>query len=194
MQYLRELRDSDHEQLLAWRNSPEVSRYMFTDRATTTEEHDRWFAGLRLDSARRYWVIHHGQRDLGVANLADLDFGGRRGSFGIYLADPAVRGRGLGTLAEWELIEHVFGTLCLETLCCEVLTFNTRMIALQERFGFVEQRALRRAIRKGDEMHEVATFHLRAVDWRQTRPRVFEQVLALEAKLAGHVERPDENP
>lgn len=194
MQYLRDLHESDREQLLAWRNSPEVSRFMFTDRIITAEEHDRWFAGLRGDPSRRYWVIHQGGRDLGVANLADLDFDARRGSFGIYLANPALRGHGLGTLAEWELIEHVFGTLCLETLCCEVLAFNTRMLALQERFGFMKQPALARQVQKGEVTYEVVTLHLQADAWQLARPRVFAQVLALEAKLASIAQRPGENP
>ena len=42
---LRPLNSGDKDRMLAWRNSPEVSAYMYTDHLIAPEEHERWFAG-----------------------------------------------------------------------------------------------------------------------------------------------------
>ena len=54
---LRALRPDDKDRLLAWRNSPEVAAYMYTDHQISPEEHARWFAGIEGDPRRAYWVI-----------------------------------------------------------------------------------------------------------------------------------------
>ena len=54
---LRPVEDSDSGRLHAWRNSPEVAAYMYTDHAISAEEHARWFTGLKGDARRAYWII-----------------------------------------------------------------------------------------------------------------------------------------
>ena len=43
---LRRLEDEDRTRILAWRNSPDVRAYMYTDHVIAPEEHAAWFAGL----------------------------------------------------------------------------------------------------------------------------------------------------
>ncbi|HEX5264866.1 MAG TPA: GNAT family N-acetyltransferase, partial [Phenylobacterium sp.] len=69
---LRPLGPGDRDLLLAWRNLPEVARWMYSDHAITPEEHARWFAGALADTRRRYWVIEADGRPVGLANLYDL--------------------------------------------------------------------------------------------------------------------------
>ena len=70
---LRDLTEDDREQMHLWRNSPEVSAYMYTDHPISRAEHDRWFDGLAGDPRRLYWVIEVYGVPAGVANLADID-------------------------------------------------------------------------------------------------------------------------
>ena len=46
---LRPLQADDKDQILAWRNSPDVRAYMYTDHVISPDEHARWFAGIPDD-------------------------------------------------------------------------------------------------------------------------------------------------
>ena len=54
---LRPIRPDDKARLLAWRNSPDVAAYMYTDHQISADEHERWFAGIEGDARRLYWII-----------------------------------------------------------------------------------------------------------------------------------------
>src|SRR5260370_32228823 len=70
---LRRLEDEDRERILAWRNSPDVRAYMYTDHVIAPQEHAAWFAGIEGDERRRYWIISSDDAPVGLANLYDID-------------------------------------------------------------------------------------------------------------------------
>jgi RimJ/RimL family protein N-acetyltransferase len=77
---LRPLEPIDSDRLLAWRNSPEVSAYMYTDHPISPEEHARWFAGIAGDPRREYRIIEVDGVPAGLANFYDIDRVQRRAS------------------------------------------------------------------------------------------------------------------
>ena len=123
---LRPLRADDSDRLFAWRNTPEVAAWMFTDHRITPEEHARWFAGVGGDARRAYWIIEVDGASAGLANLYDIDAAGGSCATASYLADPALRGRGVGGEVERRLIEHAFGQLGLTRIWCEVRVSSAR--------------------------------------------------------------------
>ena len=54
---LRPLEAEDRDRILAWRNSPDVRAYMYTDHVIAPDEHAAWFANIDGDESRRYWII-----------------------------------------------------------------------------------------------------------------------------------------
>jgi len=169
---LRPLRPDDRDRLLAWRNSPEVAAYMYTDHRITPEEHARWFAGIEGDERRAYFVIEMDGEPVGLANFYDIDRKNRRCAWAYYLAEPSVRGRGIGGFVEYRMIEKAFGDLRLEKLWCEVLVSNAAVIRLHQKFGFKEEARLRRHVLKGGEMQDVVGLGLLAEEWAEARPRM----------------------
>lgn len=166
---LRPLETRDSERLLAWRNQPEIARWMYSDHVITPQEHDRWFAAALADARRRYWVIEADGHPVGLANLYDLAPEHSRTSWAYYLADPSTRGQGIGAFVEYWVIEHVFGALGLEKLWCEVLIGNEGVWRLHEGFGFQREALLRRHVRKGGELSDVVGLGLLKSDWAATR-------------------------
>src|SRR5262249_45133126 len=135
--------------LYAWRNSPEVSAFMYTDHEISPEEHARWFAGIAGDAKRDYRIIVVDGVPSGPANFYDIDRVQGRASWAYYLADPSVRGKGVGGYVEFRMIERAFGEmgqggLGLRKLWCEVLVTNEPVLKLHQKFGF-RQEALFRA-------------------------------------------------
>jgi UDP-4-amino-4,6-dideoxy-N-acetyl-beta-L-altrosamine N-acetyltransferase len=173
---LRDLTEDDRERMFVWRNSPEVSAYMYTDHAIGRAEHDRWFDSLAGDPRRLYWLIEVDGQPSGVANLADIDHHHSRCSLGHYLAEPSARGKGVGSYVEYWLIEQVFGTLGLNKFWSEVLLSNEPAWRLHMDFGFQREALFRDHVIKNGHYQDVVGLGLLAKDWPALRP-------ALKARL-----------
>lgn len=169
---LREMKPEDREMVRRWRNSPEVSRYMYTDHPITPEEHARWFESTLRDPAKRYWIIRHEDGDAGVACLYDVDPLKLCCRWAFYLADPRLRGRGLGALVEFAVLEHVFSRLRLEELRCEVLASNRAVLALHEKFGFRREGRLPAHVIKDGQPVDVVCLAITRDEWEARRPKI----------------------
>jgi UDP-4-amino-4,6-dideoxy-N-acetyl-beta-L-altrosamine N-acetyltransferase len=166
---LRGLAAGDRDRLLAWRNQPEVARWMYSDHQITTEEHARWFEGALADPRRRYWVIEADGTPVGLANLYDIAPEHRRCSWAYYLADPSTRGQGIGAYVEFWVLDHVFGELAMNKLWCEVLIGNEPVWRLHEGFGFTREALLRQHVIKDAAPVDVVGLGMTAQDWAAQR-------------------------
>jgi UDP-4-amino-4,6-dideoxy-N-acetyl-beta-L-altrosamine N-acetyltransferase len=175
---LRPLEAADRDRLLAWRNLPEIARWMYSDHRIGAEEHARWFEAALADTRRRYWIIEADGRPVGLANLYDLAPEHARSSWAYYLADPSTRGQGIGAFVEYWVIEHVFGELGLNKLWCEVLIGNEAVWRLHEGFGFQREALFRRHVRKDGASTDVVGLGLLASDWAATRTASRERLVA----------------
>ncbi|MBW8816493.1 MAG: UDP-4-amino-4,6-dideoxy-N-acetyl-beta-L-altrosamine N-acetyltransferase [Caulobacterales bacterium] len=166
---LRDVTAEDSARLLAWRNMPEVSAWMYSDHLISPDEHARWFESALANPARRYWIIEMDGLPVGLANLADIDLVHRKCAWAYYLADPAVRGRGVGSFVEFWMIEHVFADLRLNKLWCEVLIGNEPVWKLHESYGFLREALFRAHVWKDGEPMDVVGLGLLAADWAARR-------------------------
>ena len=157
---LRDLTDADKDRILAWRNSPDVRAYMYTDHVIAPHEHDRWWASIAGDQRRRYWIIEANGAPVGLANLAD----------------PSVRGMGLGSYVEFWMLQHVFQTERLHKLWCEVLVSNEPVWRLHETFGFRQEARFRDFVFKDGAWQDVLGLGILEDEWRERRPAMAERV------------------
>lgn len=167
---LRPLEPADSGRLHAWRNSPEVAAFMYSDHPITAEEHARWFAGIAGDARRDYRVIVVDGVPAGLANFADIDRTQGRAAWAYYLADPSVRGKGVGGYVEYLMIERAFGELHLRKLWCEVLVGNEAVWKLHQKFGFRQEALLRAHVVKDGRPTDVMGLGLLAEEWPAVRP------------------------
>jgi len=173
---MRPLEAADRDRLLAWRNLPEIARWMYSDHVISPEEHARWFAGALADPRRRYWVVEADGKPVGLANLYDLAPEHGRTAWAYYLADPSTRGQGIGAFVEYWVIEQVFGALGLNKLWCEVLVDNEAVWRLHEGFGFRREALLREHVRKDGQPADVVGLGLLAADWAARRAASVERL------------------
>lgn len=175
---LRQVTDRDADRLLDWRNSEAVAPFMYSDHRISPEEHARWLAMIQTSQNRIYWIIEWAGLPVGLVNLADIDRTHRRCSWAYYLADPAVRGRGVGSFVEYWIIEYVFNNLGLTKLWCEVLASNEAVWALHLQFGFEREALFRRHVYKGGRAHDVIGLGLLADEWELRRATMAERLRA----------------
>jgi UDP-4-amino-4,6-dideoxy-N-acetyl-beta-L-altrosamine N-acetyltransferase len=115
-------------------------------------------------------------RPVGLANLYDIDRPNQRCAWAYYLADPAVRGLGVGSYVEYWVLEHVFEGLKLAKLWCEVLASNEAVWRLHETFGFKVEAHFRGHVIKADERVDVLGLGLLAAEWRARRPALADRL------------------
>lgn len=173
---LRAVEAGDRERILAWRNSPDVRAYMYTDHVISEAEHARWFAGIEDDPGRQYWIISMDEAPVGLANLYDIDRRNQRCAWAYYLADPSTRGLGVGSFVEYWVLEYVFEGLKFAKLWCEVLASNEPVWKLHETFGFTIEARFRGHVVKDDDRVDVLGLGILAADWQGRRPAMAERL------------------
>ena len=176
MTSLRDLRPEDMEMIREWRNLPRVSDFMYTDHVISPEEHAAWFARIIRDTGCKYWIIVCDGEDVGLVNLYNIDRKNRRCYWAFYVVSPNVRGKGVGSYAEYAILSYVFDELKLEKLCCEVLAFNKGVVEMHRRFGFVQEGLFRRHIFKKGEFHDVVCLAMLRAEWEQSRPELGQKL------------------
>ena len=169
---LRRVEAGDSARLLGWRNSPEVSAYMYTDHKISQAEHDRWFAGALGAEDRRYWIIEMDGEPVGLANLARIEPAARRCEWAYYLGEASTRGKGLGSRIEYIVLRYVFEVAGLNKLWCEVLLENKGVWRLHERFGFTREALFREHVFKGGRFQDVVGLGLLRRDWEAAKPEI----------------------
>ena len=174
---LRPIEAGDKDRILAWRNSPDVRAYMYTDHVIPESEHARWWAGVPGDARRRYWIIEANGQPVGLANLADIDRHRRQCAWAYYLADPSVRGMGLGSYVEYWMLQRVFETEGLHKLWCEVLISNAPVWRLHETFGFRQEARFRDHVFKDGAWQDVLGLGILEDEWRERRPAMAQRLI-----------------
>jgi UDP-4-amino-4,6-dideoxy-N-acetyl-beta-L-altrosamine N-acetyltransferase len=166
---LHSLRVEDGPQVLGWRNSDAVAPYMYSEQQITEADHALWLIAALQEPDRCYWIIRLDDQPVGLANLARIDPRNRRCEWAYYLAEPTVRGRGVGQAVEFAVLSHVFETLQLNKLWCEVFLDNEAVWKLHERFGFTREALYRQHVFKGGTGRDVVGLGMLASDWPAAR-------------------------
>ena len=156
---------ADRKLLLEWRNSPEVSRWMYTDHMISVGEHDQWFDRMFIDSSVIYWKILTDGNPIGTVFLTAIDTDSKSCAWGIYLADVSARGRGIAQSACLLSLHYAFHVLNLSVVRCEAIRENIRAIALYESVGYKQVGVVVDALIRGSEKISIVKLEIDHVSW-----------------------------
>lgn len=173
---LKPLSASDLELVRNWRNSSDVSKYMYTDTYITEENQKKWFNKVKDDPTSKYWIIEYQEKPLGLASISEINRNLSSCFWAFYLGDTSVRGVGIGSKVEFNVIEYVFNELNLNKLRCEVFSFNEKVIAMHEKFGFVKEAFFREHCIKNGEKIDVVGLGLIKSDWEKCKQQLKEKI------------------
>lgn len=166
---LREFKAEDIEMVRNWRNSKEVSQYMYTENHISSEQQKLWFEKISKDSSAQYWIIEYEGKPLGLVSITEISHVFDSCFWAFYLGDSSVRGAGIGSKIEYNILKYVFEELGLNKLRCEVLTTNPSVIAMHEKFGFRREAYYRDHVRKGDQYFDVVGLAMLKREWLQLK-------------------------
>ncbi len=159
---VRPMTQADLDQVLTWRNHPDVRRHMFDPQEIATEDHHAWFARHEKDPLRHLMIFEIDGRPSGFVQLHERR-GQGAGEWGFYAAPEAARGCGrlLGAAA----IHHAFQVLGWHKLSGSTLASNERSIRMHLALGFQLEGRLREHHFDGEERLDVCNFGLLRSEW-----------------------------
>jgi len=139
--HLRPIEGDEYRVIRAWRNHESIRKWMYNQHVISEEEHDAWWNKVSTSPKHRYLFYVKAGQALGVVGFTDILSEHKTAFWAFYSAPDAPKGT--GSRMEELALEYAFNTLSLEKLSCEVISTNTRVVALHRRFGFVEEGCFR---------------------------------------------------
>lgn len=173
---LRPITNEDLEMVRNWRNSPEVSQYMYTEKHISAEEQIAWFNRISNDPDCKYWIIEYEGKSLGLVSITEISKIFDSCFWAFYLGDSSVRGAGIGAKVEYNVLTYVFDTLHLNKIRCEVLTSNEKVIQMHEKFGFRREAYYREHVKKKDDYYDVVGLAMLKRDWNALKDYHYNRI------------------
>lgn len=167
---LRELRESDLEQLVRWWNEPEPKPLLSLTvqpkpAAAVREMYQEWSAN-DSDSSAGFSVVDRESGSLvGHVAIFGIDTRVRAGTLGVVIGGDQT-GRGYGTDAVRVIVNYGFEELNLNRIELRVFAYNSRAIATYRKVGFVEEGRRRQVTFHGGKYYDDVIMSLLAEEYR----------------------------
>ena len=138
---LRPITDADTDDIVRWRNDPEVWKYFLFREPFTPEMHRAWLRDkVETGKVIQYIIVEHESgKSVGSVYFRDIDEKNESAEYGIFIGEAFARGRGLGT--ETAKLFTAFGldVLRLHRISLKVLGGNDIARRSYEKAGFVTE-------------------------------------------------------
>lgn len=181
---LRSLTEQDLALVRAWRNAPEVRRYMYSKHEITEVEHQTWFDRLKDDNQSRWFIqeddVGHPH---GVVYFTQLQLALGSAFWGFYAVPGAPAGS--GTRLGLDALDKAFSEFRLHKLNAEVIAGNEASLRFQRKLGFKEEGRFRDFHFDGETYVDVVRLGILASEWGAKREEVRAHVGALP-QMQGH--------
>lgn len=156
------------DMLYRWRNSSHIRKNMYNDHFISIEEHARWFNHVQTNDSHISKLLVYQEQPIGFVNFSNIDQGQQKCSWGFYIGDENAP-KGSGKIMAFLALDIIFGELNLQTVCSEVLSFNTRSYIFHQKLGFAEVGRLVEQIYREDRYVDVILMALYKSTWLKSR-------------------------
>lgn len=160
---VRPMVDSDLEQVLEWRNHPDISRYMYTQHKITFAEHANWYKRANNNPDHYVLIFELDGKPTGFVNINKL-MHTNIADWGFYMAPNSEKGTGR-KLGE-TVLNYAFKNLRLHKICGQALAYNIPSIKFHTNLGFTKEGVLRDQHFDGQSYNDVVHFGLLANEWK----------------------------
>jgi len=172
---IRTIDTNDNERILLWRNSEKVRINMYTDHVISQLEHSNWFNNALIDKSAVYLIFSHEERPIGFISFTNINSYHSRCHWAFYMGENDAP-IGAGSAMEFFALDYAFLTLKIRKLCCEVFTFNTSVVKLHEKFGFVREGLFVGHCFKNHKYQDVLTLAKFGSEWDAERESLMKRI------------------
>jgi len=154
---LRPITDADTDDIVRWRNDPEVWKYFLFREPFTPEMHRSWLrTKVETGKVIQYIIVEHDTgKSVGSVYYRDIDEKNESAEYGIFIGEGWARNRGLGT--ETARLFTAFGqdVLRLHRISLKVLGDNNIARRSYEKAGFKLEGIFRDYVKFGGDFADV---------------------------------------
>lgn len=149
---LRTILVSDTAQIVKWRNSPTVARWLYSQEILTEEMHLNWLEKVVNNGRCSQFVIEECATSAGIGTvfIKNIDRENSKGEFGIYIGEENARGKGYAAQAARQILLHAFADLELNRVYLTVQHDNIAAIKSYQKAGFEHEGVLRQDFMRYD--------------------------------------------
>ena len=153
------------QQILDWRTSENVTRFMYTDIEYNLDNQKKWLEKIRADENGRYYLMEYRDELIGFISLTDIQWAHKRATWNFYIGNMkyAMLAGFLGAY----IYNYAFNELGLEKLNGEVMDTNEGVRKLHIKQGAREVGMLEQHIYKNGVWHDVYMFEMTKKHWQE---------------------------
>ena len=151
--------------VLRWRTSPEITKYMATDVENDLVQHKKWFK-----KNSKYWIIKKKSAPVGIIAIIDINWIHNQTTWSYYIGEEKVRAE-IGGIVPLYLYNLVFNDLKLNKILTDVIVENVKVIKLHKFHGHREVGIFKKHYRKNGIYFDVQYMELLADDWKRMNDR-----------------------
>lgn len=133
---IRAISRDDTDNIVRWRNLPQVRKNLFSQAEVTRDGHLKYMETMVDTGKCRQFIIEADGHPCGTVFLKNVDLDKKEAEFGIFIGEADCRGKGIGTLAAKQILKYGFEILGLEKIQLYVFSDNTAAIHSYQRVGF----------------------------------------------------------
>lgn len=164
MQWLN-IKDEHLQQILDWRTSAEITKYMYTDIPYDLDNQKRWLHSIQQDNNGRYWIMKYRDELIGFISITNIDWKHKRGYWNFYIG-ASKYAMFAGFLGAY-VYNYAFKYLSLEKLMGEVMEFNESVRKLHLKQGAREVGCCEQHIYKNESWHNVYVYEMTKNRWNE---------------------------
>ena len=124
MLILRPIKESDTDNIIKWRNSPEVLDYFIDKEVLTREKHLNWLNEYVFKNKVIQYIISYNNQDCGTIFLKNFMEEEKVAEIGIFLYGSDVKGKGIGKECIKIMTKEAFEKFGFSRVFCRILEDN----------------------------------------------------------------------
>lgn len=164
MEFLK-ITEEDLEQILLWRTSEFVTRYMYTDIEFNLKNQFKWFEKITKDESSKYWILASKGKKFGLVSINDIDFLNKRATWAFYVGEPS-KSMAAGLIGP-HVYNYAFHNLELHKLYGEVMAQNEAVRNMHIKHGCREIGHYQDHVYKAGHYHDVYVYEMLASTWAE---------------------------
>jgi diamine N-acetyltransferase len=152
---LREIEEKDLEVIVAWRNDPEILRWLFSYLPLSLVKQKKWYDRYVEDDTQQIFIVEMKEGTaIGTVGLSNIDHRNQRAELGI-LIDKKWQKKGIGNETLLLLIEFAWNEMNLRKIKALVFEENETAIKLYKSCGFEKEGVLKEEVYNNGEFRNV---------------------------------------
>lgn len=133
---IRPITEEDTDNIVKWRNNPNVMKNFIYQELFTREGHLNWYKNRILTGEVYQYIIECDNIPVGSVYFRDVDRVNNKAEYGIFIGEDGFRGQGVGTKAAKLAVEIAFKELKLHKIFLRVIKGNDQALNSYKKVGF----------------------------------------------------------